>query len=381
VSAADGYHLWSEAYDRTLTDVFALQEEVAHAVVAALSLQGYGLERPPRIRPPTGVIEAYTLYLRGRYFVLKGDTESLRVGLEYFDQALELDPEYALAHAGVAQCWAMRGFEEFGDLAPLEAMPKAKAAADRSLALDPQLPEGHAWRGIIALLFDYDPAEAEARLTRAIELQPSTIAARLWLAILRSTSGRHEEAIAEVLQAERLDPVAIRVQFVLGRCYYWAGRFEEAMRRFQTVLGMDPNSLACSWVARVFVATGRADLGLHTVETAMARLGRHPLLLESQGICLARLDRANEARRVIAELEELAGMRYVTPFLAASIHAHLGEEEAAMECLEEAARQRSGFLPFAPLLLGGRSLRETAGFKALMQRLGLAGAEAASPGT
>lgn len=373
VCAADGYHLWSEAYDRTLTDVFALQEEVALAVVAALSLQGYGLERPPRIRPPTGVIEAYTLYLRGRYFVLKGDTESLRVSLEYFDQALELDPEYALAHAGVAQGWAMRGFEEFGDLAPLEAMPKAKAAADRSLALDPELPEGHAWRGIIAMLFDYDPVEAEARLTRAIELQPSTIAARLWLAILRSTSGRHEEAIAEVLQAERLDPIAIRVQFVLGRCYFWAGRFEEAMRRLQTVLGMDPNSLACSWVARVFVATGRADLGLHTVETAMARLGRHPLLLEAQGICFAMLDRANEARRVIAELEELARMRYITPFLAASIHAHLGEEEAAMGCLEEAARQRSGFVAMAPLIPGGESLRQTPRFQALMQRLGLAG--------
>jgi adenylate cyclase len=374
VCAADGYRLWSQAYDRTLTDVFALQEEVALAVVAALSLQGYGLERPPPIRPPTRVIEAYTLYLRGRYFVIKGDTESFRVGLEYFDQALELDPEYALAHAGVAQCWAMRGFEEFGDLAPLEAMPKAKAAADRALALDPQLPEGYAWRGIIALLFDYDPAEAEARLTRAIELQPSTIAARLWLAILRSTSGRHEEAIAEALQAERLDPVAIRVQFVLGRCYYWAGRFEEAMRRFQTVLGMDPDSLACGWVARVFVATGRADLGLHTVETAMARLGRHPLLLETQGMCLARLDRTNEARRVIAELEGLARMRYITPSLATTIHAHLGEEEAAMRCLEEAARQRSGFVVMAPLMPGGESLRQTPRYQALMQRLGLAGA-------
>ncbi len=371
VSAADGYHRWSQAYDRILTDVFALQEEIAQAVVAALSLQGYGLELPPRIRPPTEVIEAYTLYLRGRYFVLKGDAESLRVGLEYFDQAVELDPKYALAHAGVAQCWAMRGFEEFGDLPPLESMPRAKAAADRALAIDPQLAEGHALRGVIAFLFDYDPAEAEARLSRAIQLQPSSLLARLWLGLLRSVSGRDEEAIAEVLKAERTDPVTVRVQFLLGRCYFWAGRFEEAMRRFQTVLDMDPKSLAPAWLARVSALTGQADIGLATVETELARHGRLPLLLEVKGGCLALLGRGSEARSLIAELEQLATVRYVTPVHRASIYALLGEEDSAMRSLEEAARLRSGFVPFAPLIFGGRTLRETARFKAFMQRLGL----------
>ncbi len=369
VSAADGYHLWSDAFDRTLTDVFALQEEVAQAIVAALSVEGHGVGHAPRIRPPTDVVEAYTLYLRGRYFVLKGNADSIRVAREYFEQALELDPHYALAYAGVAHCWAMSGFEEFGELPPLEAMPRAKLAADRALELDPLLAEGHLWRGVIALLFEYDPVEAEARLTRAIELQPSAAMAHVWRAFLRGIAGRHDEAIAEAIEAERLDPIAIRVQFALGRCYYFAGRYDEALRRFQTVLGMDPNSLAHAWVTRVFAATGRADLGLGLTETAMARLGRHPMLLEVQGDCLAMLGRGDEARGVITELEQLTKVRYVSSYHAATIYANLGEEEAAIRCLEEEARQRSGYLAFGPLMAGWESVHRTPRLCALMERL------------
>jgi adenylate cyclase len=372
INAADGYHLWSQAFDRTLTDVFALQEEVAHAIVAALLALGHGVGDAPRVRPPTDVVEAYTLYLRGRYFVLKGDADSLRVALEYFEQALELDPHYALAYAGVAQCWVLSGFH-FGELPPLEAMPRAKLAVDRALELDPELAEGHVWRGAIAMLYEYDLVEADARLTRAIELQPSAIHAHVWRSILRSFAGRHDEAIAEALEAERLDPLAIRVQLAVGRCYHFAGRFDEATRRFQTVLAMDPNNIAHAWLARACNLTGRPDLGLAAAETGLARASRDPFLLEAFGISLAALGRSNEARDVIAELDELARHRYVSAYHVALIHGQLGEGEAAMRRLEEAARERSGYLPFSLTNLGGgfELLRETPHFRALMERLGL----------
>ncbi len=369
VDAADGYHLWSQAFDRTLTDVFALQEDVAHAIVSALSVLGHGVGDAPRLRPPTDVVEAYTLYLRGRYFTLKGDADSLRVALEYFEQALELDPHYALAHAGVAGCWVLSGFH-FGELAPLEAMPRAKLAVDRALELKPLLAEGHLWRGAIALLYDYDPVEADARLTRAIELQPSATA-NIWRSILRSMSGRHEEAIAEALEAERLDPITIRVQLALGRSYHFAGHFDEARRRFQTVVGMDPNNIAHAWLAWNCTLAGEPDLGLAAAETGIARVGRHPVLLGALGGCLAALGRGDEAREVIAELDELARLRYVSAYHAARIHAQLGEAEAAMRRLEEAARERSGYLPFSFIHGVFDFLRETAGFRALMERLGL----------
>lgn len=369
VDAGNGYHLWSQAFDRTLTDVFALQEEVAHAIVAALSVLGHGVGAPATLRPPTGVVEAYTLYLRGRYFVLKGDADSFRVALEYFEQALELDPQFALAHAGVAQCWVLSGFE-FGELPPLEAMPRARLAVDRALELDPLLAEGHLWRGVIALLYEYDPVEAEARVTRAIELQPSAVHARIWRSILRSLAGRHDEAIAEALEAERLDPIALRVQFALGRGYYHAGRFDEARRRFQTVLGMDPNSIAHAWMAWNCNWAGQPDLGLAAAETGIARIGRQPILLAALGGCLAALGRRDEARKVIAELDQLARRRYVSAYYAGIIHARLGEAEAAMRCLERAAGERSGYVPFG-LTNNYASLRETREFRALMERLGL----------
>lgn len=369
VDATDGYHLWSQAFDRTLTDVFALQEEVAHAIVAALSNLGHGVGDAPKVPPPTDVVEAYTLYLRARYFVFKGDADSLRIALEYFEQALELDPQYALAHAGVAQCWTLSGFH-LGELAPREAMPRARQAVDRALELDPQLAEGHLWRGVIALLYDYDLAEAEVRVTRAIELQPSAVHAHIWRSILRSVAGRHDEALAEALEAERLDPIAVRVQFALGRGYYHARRFEEARRRFHTVLGMDPNHIAHVWVAWTYSSAGQPDLGLAAAEKGIERMGRHPLLLEALGVCLAALGRDAEARNVIAELDELARHRYVSAFLAGRIHAQLGDSEAAMRRLEEAARERSGYLPFT-LTNTGSLLHDIPGFHALMERLGL----------
>lgn len=369
VDAGNGYHLWSQAFDRTLTDVFALQEEVARAIVAALSVLGHGVGAPATVRPPTDVVEAYTLYLRGRYFILKGDADSLRVALEYFEQALELDPQFALAHAGVAQCWVLSGFE-FGELPPLEAMPRGRLAVDRALELDPLLAEGHLWRGVIALLYEYDPVEAEARVTRAIELQPSAVHARIWRSILRSLAGRHDEAIAEALEAERFDPIALRVQFAVGRCYYHAGRFDEARRRFQTVLGMDPNSIAHAWMAWTCNWAGQPDLGLAAAETGIARIGRQPILLAALGGCLAAMGRGDEARKVIAELNQLARRRYVSAYYAGIIHARLGEAEAAMRCLEQAAGERSGYVPFS-LANNYASLRESQEFRTLMERLGL----------
>ena len=371
ISASDGYHLWSQAFDRTLTDVFALQEEVAHAIVSALSMLGHGVGEAPRLRPPTDVVEAYTLYLRGRYFVLKSDADSLRVALEYFEQALELDPRYALAHAGAAQCWVLSGFH-FGELAPLETMPRAKLAVDRALELEPLLADGHLWRGVVALLFDYDPAEADAGLGRAVELQPSLIGAHIWRSILRSMSGRHQEAIAEALEAERLDPVTIRVQLALGRAYQFAGNLDEARRRFQTVIGMDPNNnIAYGFLAWACILAGEPEPGLAAAETAIARVGRNPVLLEALGGCLAALGRGDQARAIIAELAELGRHRYVSAYHAASIHARLGDEEAAMRSLEAAAAERSGYLPFCSVHDDFASLRETERFRALMGRLGL----------
>ena len=208
IDAADGYHLWSDSYERKLADVFVLQEELAQSIVRSLPLAPSRSTPEVLVRPSTSATEAYTLYLRGRFFALKRTVEGLVTGIGLFEQAIQQDPGYALAHAGLAECWVLRGFEEFGDLAPLEAMPRAKVAAQRALELDPKLAEGYTWSGVLSFLFDWDPVAAESFFRRAIELRPDYSLAHAWYAVFLMARGRHDEAIARSGHAAELDPLA-----------------------------------------------------------------------------------------------------------------------------------------------------------------------------
>lgn len=371
VNAADGYYLWSQAFDRMLTDVFALQDEVARSVVVALGRQGASPDLVPWIPPPTTVVEAYTLYLRGRYFVMKRTPESLRVAREYFEQALELDPGYALAHAGLAECWGLLGFEEFGDMPPVEVMPRAQAAAQRALEIDPSLAEGHLWLGVVQLLFGWDLDAAATALRRAHELKPSVSLMLPWQAMVLTLQGRPQEALQCVEEAERLDPVSIPAQSVFGRCLFFVGRFDEARKRFEAVLQMEQTSLATSWLARTQVRLGHPDVAVALLEAGFPRWGRQPLGLEVLGVALATQRRFEEARKVLAELEDLARIRHVSPAHRLAIHAHLGEEEAVLACLRECVQVRSGYVAYFRVLDGARPYLHSPRMTALMAELGV----------
>ena len=372
VDVGSGYHIWSQTYERTLADVFAVQDEISQAIVGALPLKPGAGPGTGTSRPRTAVLEAYTLYLRGRYFALKRTCNSLRTAIEYFEQAIELDPAYALAHAGIGECFTLLGFEEFGDLAPYEVMPRAKAAIDRALRLDSELAEGHAWRGVLAFLFEYDWARAEDALQRAVELKPTYSLAHTWYAVFLSCMGRHEEALARIHHAEQMDPMAITIQAVAGHSYDMARHFDEALQRYRAVLEMDPNSVRVhAWVARLHFATGRFEHGLRTIEAAMRHLGRPPHLLAQLGRFLAALGRHREAYQVIEELEILGGRQYVSSLAAAYVHRALGNHEELFKRLEEAFEQRSGALPFLGVEPGWDPVRGEPRFEAILRRLGL----------
>ena len=355
ISAADGYHLWSDTYNRKLADVFVLQEELAQAIVRSLPLPSSRPAPDVLIRPSTSATEAYTLYLRGRFFALKRTIEGLVAGIALFEKAIELDSGYALAHASLAECWMLRGFEEFGDLAPLEAMPRAKIAAQRALQLDPDLAEGHTWSGILSFLYDWDPVAAEAFLRRAIELRPDYSLAHGWYAVFLMARGRHDEAIAESEHAAELDPLALTIQALIGQCHYFAGRFEEALDRHRATLELDPGNLrALIWSARAYRVTGRLEEGLRVVEDAIAHFGRAPIFLAELGTLLVRLGRPDEARTILVELMELGQRRYVSAFHEAVIYHALGEEEELRRCFERLVAERSGMI----LFLGDPGLKD-----------------------
>lgn len=372
VDTASGYHLWSETYERTFADVFALQEEISQAIVRAFPLSIQHPQAISMVRPPTAVVEAYTLYLRGRHFALKRTIESLRRAIEYFEQALELDPGYALAHAGIGECYTLRGFEEFGDLPPCEAMPRAKAALDRALTLDSRLAEGHTCSGMLAFLFDYDWARAEQFLRYAIELKPTYSLAHAWYALLLGAMGRHDEALTRSNFAEQLDPMSVPIQSIVGHCHYLARRFDEALQRHLATLEMDPgNPRLHAWIARIHAATGRLEHGLKTLEAAMGHIGRPPILLAQLGRFLATLGRHQEAYQVIEELGALEGRHYVSRVATVLVHRALGNQEEVFRGLEEAFEQRSGSLAFLGVDPGWDPLRREPRFQAMLEKLGL----------
>ncbi len=371
VDACSGYHLWSGTYQRTVADVFSVQEELSQAIVRALPLKLGSVPEPLVIPRPTVVLEAYTLYLRGRHFALKRTIDSLRLAIDYFEQAIELDQEYALAYAGIGECYTLLGFEEFGDLPPREAMPRAKAAVERALELDPQMAEGYAWQAVLAFLYDYDWKAAEASFKRAIELKPTYSLAHTWYAVFLSAMARHEEALARIHHAEQLDPLAVIIQGVMGHIYYYASQFDEALRRYLTVLEMDPANLRVhSWLARLELVTRQLDRGRKRLEATMQRLGRPPILLVQLGCFFAELGRKEEARAIIEELERLGEHQHVSVVYTGFIYRALREPERLIQAYDEGIRQCSAYVPFLGVEPAWNYLRQEPSFQALIDRLG-----------
>jgi tetratricopeptide (TPR) repeat protein len=372
IDAADGCHLWSETYERTLDDVFALQEELARAIVAVLPVSVRAVPRT-LVPAPTSVLDAYTLYLRGRYAALKRTVDGLALGSEYFEQALEKDHGYAPAHAGVAECWALRGFGEFGDVDPNVAMPRARAAALEALRLDPGSSPAHTWLGVVHILFDWDWAAAEAELRQALQLQPENVYAELWLAVLLAQLHRHGESLRRIHRAEALDPLSPVVRLSVGRCYHWARRHAAAAACFREMWRAEPgNRLVAMWLARALVSTGRHDEALEVLGKITASGHQRSTLGGFRALLLAGAGRRDEARTLCREIQQElkeGQAPYSSTFLATALF-QLGERDAAFEVLDGGLRSRSGYMAF----LGEPvcdPLREDPRYGPLLERLGL----------
>jgi TolB-like protein/Flp pilus assembly protein TadD len=346
VNAVDGCDLWSESYERTMEHVFTLQEDLSQAIVAALPL-AHGGPASSLVRRPTPALDAYTLYLRGRYSAHKRTVEGFTLAIEYFEQAVERDPGFALAHAGLAECWALRGFLEFGDLPPYEAMPKAKTAALESLRLEPRLPEGHTWLGVIHFLFDWDWPAAEQELRRALQLQPEHAYAETWYAMFLAAMGRHEEALQRILHAHALEPFSLSIRLCIGRCHYFARRYEEALACIEGILRDEPGHLLTTiWAARTLCAWGRFADALE-ITRGVPPQAQTPYLRSCAGYALAGLGRADEARSLCATLRrELDAGPPFTLFILGAAHARLGDLDTALDTLVECRRVRDGQLAF-----------------------------------
>ena len=345
INAADGYHLWSETYDRQLADVFEVQDELSRAIVNTLRPKLVGVDSEPLVVPPTASLEAYTAYLKGRFFWNKRTLDGYRRGIELFEQALAKDPGYALAHTGVADCWAMLGFDYFGGVPPREGMPQAKAAALRALELDEGLAEGRTPLAVVSMLYDWDWPAAERQFELALQLKPGYVPARMWYSYFLSVMGRHEESLELSRRAAELEPLALIVHQAVARSLHFAGRYEESVEECRRFLDMDPDFVTgYELIVRPLCALGRYEEAEKAALEGVARSGRWSLLLGALGCVYGYAGKRDAALAIVAELEEQGKRRYVPRYHVALVYYGLRDEANALNETERSAQERSGVL-------------------------------------
>ena len=371
INVADGYHLWSENFDRDLDDMFALQDEIASTIAARLSPR-LMRRAAPLVESGTGHVGAYTLYLRGRHYVLKRSADAYRQALEYFRQSVEADPGYARAYTGIAHVYTMLGFDQFAGMPPLEALPHAKAAIGKALELDPMLADAHGRKAMITWLYEWDWEAADREFAYAVRLDPQHTPTLHWHSMYLATMGRHDESLWTINRALRLEPESEYLNVQLGRCLYYARRYDEAVRQLLATVEMEPDSVDNGvTLARVYLKLERFGEATALLEQCIARAGRAPILLGLLGQAHAASGRAGDARALLAELETVADRRYVPPTYFALVEMELGRLDAGFARWERAFEMRSGWLPFLRVEPLWDKIRAHPRYTTLLARMGL----------
>ncbi|MGI9179239.1 MAG: BTAD domain-containing putative transcriptional regulator [Longimicrobiaceae bacterium] len=345
VSTDDGYHLWSEAYEREMEDVFAIQEEISRAIVTILKGKLVDRGDIALAESSTDDPEAYNLYLQGRYFWHTRTEEGLRKAAEYFGRAVERAPDYARAYVGLADAYAVLGFYDY--LPPREAFPRANAAAKRALELDGSLAAAHATLGYVALYYEWNAAAAEAEFQRSIALDPSYSKAHQWYANLLTAMGRFDQAAREMRQAQELDPLSLVANAALGWVLYYAGQYERAIEQCGRTLELDSSfELAYLWSGLALEQLGRMDEAREMLEHANTLSRGSAISLAALARTHALSGRRNEAVSLLEQLENRGQKGYVPPFEVAKVYVALGERGKGIEWLEKAYEQRSHSMVF-----------------------------------
>jgi pentatricopeptide repeat protein len=371
IDADTDQHLWADTYDRELTDIFAIQTDVALQIADALQAE-LSTEEKHRIRKQqTDDVQAYQLYLMGRHCMVRWTKEGVEQALEYFDQAVARDPEYALAYATIAYAYADMATGVAGSLPPSEAYGRAKTAVSRALELDPGLAEAHAVSGYLKYISDYDWAGAERQLKKAIELNPNSGEAYDFYGLLLAALERYDEAITMQRRAYEVDPLAHRMD--IATTFLRAGRYDEAVTAVNRVLAVDPHfALAHMTLGWGYLLKGMADQGISELERAVALSPESTIYLGQLGQAYARVGRTDEAREVLRRMEEMSSRRYVSPYHMAYVYEGLGEQERAMDFLERAYDERAGGIFGIKGSFLFRSLRRHPRFQAMLRKMNLA---------
>jgi len=369
IDAETDRHLWAETYDRQLTDVFAIQTDVALHIASALKAELSHDEKTRLYKEPTADLQAYQLYLQGRHCYLRYTEEGSRKGLEYFEQAIAQDPDYALAYAALAMAYTELG--ETGALRPDEAYARAKAASAKALALDSGLGEAHCMLAFIKAVCDFDWLGAEEEFRRALALTPNSadtydLYGRMCLAL-----ERNEEALALERRAQELDPLAHRAD--VARTLLRMGRHAEALQAATRAIEFDPHyARGHATLAWAYLKKGIIERGLAELETAVSLAPGVTQWLAQLGQAYGIAGKVAKARDVLRQLEELSRERFVSPYHMAIVYTGLDEHDSALDWLERAYEERSGPVYSVKGSFLFTSLHTHPRFTALLKKMNLA---------
>ena len=373
IDAETDEHLWAETYDRELTDVFAIQSDVAMQIASALETELTTDERARIAREPTRDLDAYQLYLKGRHCFAQFTHDGFSQGVEYFKQAVHRDPGFALAYANMGVCYVALGMGHgAGTLEPSEAHHKAKVAAAKAIELDSELGDAHATLALSMFVHDFEWESAERAFERALELSPNAADTHDFYGLMLAAQERYDEAIAVQRRAQELDPLIPWHSSDLASTLLRAGRYDEAQQEAERVLKLQPHfPFGHAILGWAYLKKGMNDEGLAKLEKAAALSTDNTIFLAQLGQAYALAGRVKDARDVLQQLEELSLERYVTPYHLAYVYTGLGEDDEALDALERAYEEHAGGIYGIKGSFLFATLKSHPRFKALLKKMNL----------
>jgi adenylate cyclase len=371
IKVEDGYHLWSERFDRDMEDVFAIQDEISLAIVRELKVRLLKAEETAVVKRHTVDPEAYELYLKGRYFWNKRDEFGLKKGIECFQSAIVKDPNYAIAYSGIADCFNHIGF--YGYMSPIEAYSQAKIALDKALELDSVLAEAHFSSGLYKMHFAWDFTGSENEFKRALELNPnSATILQQHACFLSIILGKFDEAIAEIQRARQIDPLSVLQITSVGLIYTFARRYDEAEEYYKRALEMNPYFLLAHRIRGLnFVGLRMWDEAIDASDTARKISADSTNTIAYLGYVYSMAGYKDKAFEFLDLLDKLSEERYVSPYYKAFMFAGLGDKKRALSYLEKAIIEREPQLIMLKAYQIFDSLRDDPLFHAILKKIGL----------
>ena len=370
VHVATGSQLWGAQYDRKPGDIFAIQDDISKEISEKLRLKLSRADKKRLTKRQTEDPEAYRLYLKGRHHWNRWTEAGFYKAIEYFQQAVDKDPGYALAYTGLADSYVLLGWNSY--LSPEAAFSKGKMAALGALRVDPDLGEAHTPQAAVLWLHDWNWQEAQREFERSLALNPAHPTANHWYAEYLMTMGHHEEAIARMKKSQELDPLSLIISVAIGWAYYMARQYDEAMEQLRCTVELDANYPVTHWILGLLLRKmGHYEQAIAEGEKGVQLSGGSPLMSAALAQTFATAGKKKKAVQILDTLTKRAEQTYVAPYFFAGIHVGLGEDEHALEYLEKCYEERSHWLIYLPIDPSMDKLRDQPRFQEVLRGVGI----------